>query len=257
MDRRRLEGRVALVTGAGNGIGRAIGRALASDGAIVAITDVDLDFARETAEEIENAFPLQLDVTSRASAESAVTTIEHELGPIDILANNAGVSTMAPVWELTERDWDFNFDVNAKGVFIVTQAVLPSMMERRRGSIVNTASMAGKKGVPLLAHYAASKWACIGFTKSCAVELGPFGIRVNCVCPGYVATSMQERELVWESGARALSIETVMEEYVSKTPLGRMQMPEDVARVVAYLASDDAEFLTGAAIDITGGSHLT
>lgn len=257
MDRRRLEGRVALVTGAGNGIGRAIGKALASDGAIVAITDVDLDFARETAEEIENAFPLQLDVTSRASAESAVTTIEHELGPIDILANNAGVSTMAPVWELTERDWDFNFDVNAKGVFIVTQAVLPSMMERRRGSIVNTASMAGKKGVPLLAHYAASKWACIGFTKSCAVELGPFGIRVNCVCPGYVATAMQERELVWESGARALSIETVMEEYVSKTPLGRMQMPEDVARVVAYLASDDAEFLTGAAIDITGGSHLT
>jgi NAD(P)-dependent dehydrogenase (short-subunit alcohol dehydrogenase family) len=257
MDRQRLGGRVALVTGAGNGIGRAIAKALSDDGAKVAITDVDLDFAREASEGVENSYPLQLDVTSKESAVSAVTVIEHELGPIDILANNAGVSTMAPVWELTEREWDFNFDVNSKGVFIVTQAVLPGMMERRRGSIVNTASMAGKKGVPLLAHYAASKWACIGFTKSCAVELGPFGIRVNCVCPGYVATSMQERELVWESGARAMAIESVMEEYVSKTPLGRIQTPEDVARLVAFLASDDAEFLTGAAIDITGGSHLT
>lgn len=257
MDGRRLEGRVALVTGAGNGIGRAIAKALARDGAVVAVTDIDLDFARESCAGIERSFPMQLDVTSAESANSAVATIEHELGPIDILANNAGVSTMAPVWALTEHDWDFNFDVNAKGVFIVTQAVIRGMMERRRGSIVNTASMAGKKAVPLLAHYAASKWACIGFTKSCAVELGPFGIRVNCVCPGFVATSMQERELVWESGARSMSIEAVMEEYVAKTPLGRMQTPEDVARVVAYLASDDAEFLTGAAIDITGGANLT
>jgi NAD(P)-dependent dehydrogenase (short-subunit alcohol dehydrogenase family) len=257
MDSRRLEGRVAVVTGAGNGIGRAIAQALAGNGAVVAITDLDLEFAREVSENIDGSFPLRLDVTSAESATSAVATIEHELGPIDILANNAGVSTMAPVWDLTERDWDFNFDVNAKGVFIVTQAVIPGMMERRRGTIINTASMAGKKGVPLLAHYAASKWACIGFTKSCAVELGPYGIRVNCVCPGFVATSMQERELIWESGARSMSIEAVLEEYVAKTPLGRMQTPEDVARVVAYLASDEAEFLTGAAIDITGGANLT
>ena len=96
----------------------------------MAVTDIDLDFARESAEEVEGSFPLQLDVTSMESASSAVTTMEHELGPIDILANNASVSTMAPVWELTERDWDFNFDVNAKGVFIVTQAVLPGMLER-------------------------------------------------------------------------------------------------------------------------------
>ncbi len=257
MDKGRLSGRVALVTGAGNGIGRAIAETLARDGAVVAVSDIDLDFAREAAETIEGAFPIRLDVTSFDSARSAVAAVEHELGPIEILANNAGVSTMAPLWELTERDWDFNFDVNAKGVFIVTQAVVPGMMDRRRGSIVNTASMAGKKAVPLLSHYAASKWACIGFTKSCAVELGPFGIRVNCVCPGYVATPMQERELVWEAGARSMSIEAVMDEYVLKTPLGRMETPDDVARVVAYLASDEAEFLTGAAIDITGGANLT
>jgi NAD(P)-dependent dehydrogenase (short-subunit alcohol dehydrogenase family) len=257
MDKARLSGRVALVTGAGNGIGRAIATALAADGALVAVTDVDLDAARDTAAELPNAVALQLDVTSYDSAHAAVLAAEQQLGPVAILANNAGVSTMAPLWELTERDWDFNFDVNAKGVFIVTQAVIPGMMTRKNGSIVNTASMAGKKGVPLLTHYAASKWACIGFTKSCAVELGPYGIRVNCVCPGYVATSMQERELIWESGARGMSIEGVMAEYVTKTPLGRMQTPEDVARVVAYLASDESEFLTGAAIDITGGANLT
>ena len=121
---------------------------------------------------------------------------------------------------------------------------------------MNIASMAGKKGVPLLAHYAASKWACIGFTKSCAVELGLFGIRVNCVCPGYVATSMQDRELVWESGARGYRSRcdggVCFQDAVGSNPdAGRC------ARVVAYLASDDSEFLTGAAIDITGGAHLT
>lgn len=256
MDGKRLGGRVALVTGAGTGIGRAIAVALANDGARVVVSDLDLDAARAVSDTLPGSLPIQLDVTSLDSATDAVEQITRDLGPIEILANNAGVSTMKPLWELTERDWDFNFDVNAKGVFLVTKAVIPGMMERGRGSIVNTASMAGKKGVPLLTHYAASKWACIGFTKSCARELGPFGIRVNCVCPGYVATSMQQRELIWEAESRGMSVEAVVDEYVSQTPLGRMETPEDVARVVAYLASDDAEFLTGAAIDITGGAHL-
>lgn len=257
MHARRLEGRVALVTGAGSGIGCAIAQQLATEGAIVVATDVDESLARATSEMLEGGQSARLDVTSIESARSAADWIETSIGPIEILANNAGVSTMRPIWELTERDWDFNFDVNAKGVFIVTQAVLPGMMSRRRGSIVNTASMAGKKGVALLSHYAASKWACIGFTKSAAVELGPYGIRVNCVCPGYVATSMQERELVWESSVRGMTVEEVTAEYISKTPLARLQTPADVARVVAYLASDEAEFLTGAAVDVTGGAHLT
>ncbi len=256
MQNRRLRNRVALITGAGSGIGRAIARALADEGAIVVVTDADLGRATETCNDIPGSQAMQLDVTSLASARAIAIEIEREIGPIEILANNAGVSTMAPIWDLTEQEWDFNFDVNVKGVFIVTQAVIPSMMKRKRGSIVNTASMAGKKGVPLLAHYAASKWACIGFTKSAAVELGPYGIRVNCVCPGYVATAMQERELEWESAARGLTMEEVKAEYISKTPLGRMQTPEDVAQVVAYLASDDAEFLTGADIDVTGGANL-
>lgn len=256
MPGQRLQNRVAVVTGAGSGIGRAISAALAADGAVVVATDIDADLARDTANAIGSVHALRLDVTSSESAREVAHQVEREIGPIEILANNAGVSTMSPIWELSEEEWDFNFDVNAKGVFLVTQAVLPGMMTRRRGSIVNTASMAGKKAPKLLAHYAASKWACIGFTKSAANELGQFGIRVNCVCPGYVATSMQERELIWESEKRGMTVEAVIAEYVSQTPLGRLQTAEDVARVVAYLASDDAEFLTGAAIDITGGAHL-
>jgi len=252
-----LRGQVALVTGAGAGIGKAIAERLGAAGAIVAATDIDLKAVASVAGGIPNARAYRLDVTSFTEAELVAKAVESDLGPIDILVNNAGVASMNYVWDLTEEDWDFNFDVNAKGVFLVTKAVIPGMMARKRGAIVNTASMAGKKGPPLLSHYAASKWACIGFTKSCATELGPYGIRVNCVCPGFVATPMQERELVWESEARGISVQEVFDGYIAKTPLGRIETPDDVARVVVYLASPASEFLTGAAIDITGGAHLT
>ena len=256
-NRRELEGQVALVTGAGAGIGEAIVRALAAAGARIAVTDVDPKAARRVALELPSAMPLVLDVTSLESAENAIAETEAALGPLDILINNAGVSTMNRIQDLTIEEWDFNFDVNAKGVFLVTRAALPGMMARRAGCIVNTASMAGKRAVPMLAHYAASKWACIGFTVSAAVELGPYNIRVNCVCPGYVDTSMQERELVWEGELRGMSPAEVAEGYVRLTPLGRMETAEDVAKAVRWLCSPAAAFVTGAAIDVTGGSHLT
>jgi meso-butanediol dehydrogenase/(S,S)-butanediol dehydrogenase/diacetyl reductase len=252
-----LHGKVALVTGAGAGIGRAIVAALAGEGARVAVTDVDLAAARQISDALPGAIPLQLDVTSADSAKSAIATAEEQLGPLDILINNAGVSTMKPLWELSERDWDHNMDVNAKGVFLVTHAALPTMMSRRAGCIVNTASMAGKKAVPFLAHYSASKWACIGLTKSAAVELGPYGIRVNCVCPGYVATGMQERELEWEAALRGKSVAEVADDYIRLTPLGRIETAEDVAKVVLFLCQPGSEFITGAAIDVTGGANLT
>jgi NAD(P)-dependent dehydrogenase (short-subunit alcohol dehydrogenase family) len=252
-----LEGQVALITGAGTGIGRAIAHALAEAGARVAVTDVDVEAARCVAAELQGAIPLLLDVTSPESAEEAIAAAEANLGPLDILVNNAGVSTMNRIDDLTLEEWDFNFAVNARGVFVVTRAALPGMIARRAGCIVNTASMAGKKAVPLLAHYAASKWACIGFTVSAAVELGPYGIRVNCVCPGYVETAMQERELLWEGELRGLPPVEVAEGYVRLTPLARMETAEDVARVVRWLCSPDAAFVTGAAIDVTGGAHLT
>jgi NAD(P)-dependent dehydrogenase (short-subunit alcohol dehydrogenase family) len=255
--RGEFDGQVAMVTGAGSGIGRAIAHALANVGARVAVTDIDLEAAQQVALEVPGSIPMFLDVTSPESAETRVAEVEAALGPLDILINNAGVSTMNRIQDLTVDEWDFNFDVNARGVFLVTQAALPGMIARRAGCIVNTASMAGKKAVPLLAHYAASKWACIGFTLSAAVELGPYGIRVNCVCPGYVETSMQERELVWEGELRGMSPVEVAEGYIRLTPLGRMETAEDVANVVRWLCSPAAEFVTGAAIDVTGGSHLT
>lgn len=252
-----LAGKIALVTGAGAGIGKAIAEALTDAGARVAVTDIDLALAERTADGLPNAAAYRLDVTSGDSTREAVAAAEAALGPLDILCNNAGVSTMNRIEDLTEREWDFNFDVNAKGVFLVTQAAVRGMMARRSGCIVNTASMAGKKGVPLLAHYAASKWACIGFTKSAAREFGPYGIRVNCVCPGYVRTSMQERELEWEAELRGMTAQAVADEYVALTPLGRMETPEDVAAVVLWLCSPGAAFVTGAAIDVTGGADLT
>jgi NAD(P)-dependent dehydrogenase (short-subunit alcohol dehydrogenase family) len=254
---RELTGQVALITGAGTGIGRAIAHALAGAGARVAVSDIDLESAQRVVLELPEAIPLFLDVTSPESAARAVAATEAALGWIDILINNAGVSTMNRIEELTIEEWDFNFDVNARGVFLVTRAALPGMIARRAGCIVNTASMAGKKAVPLLAHYAASKWACIGFTLSAAVELAQHGIRVNCVCPGYVKTSMQQRELAWEGELRGLSPVEVAEGYIRLTPLGRMETPEDVAQVVRWLCSPQAAFVTGAAIDVTGGSHLT
>lgn len=256
-DERRLDGQVALVTGAGTGIGRAVAHALAEAGARVAVTDVDLEAAQGVTKELTTAVPLLLDVRSPESAQQAIAAAESALGPLDILVNNAGVSTMNRIEDLSLEEWDFNFDVNARGVFVVTRAALPGMIARRGGCIVNTASMAGKRAVPLLAHYAASKWACIGFTVSAAVELGPYGIRVNCVCPGFVETSMQERELAWEGDLRGLSPGEVAEGYVRLTPLARMETAEDVARVVRWLCSADAAFVTGAAIDVTGGAHLT
>ena len=252
-----LAGQVALVTGAGGGIGEAIARALAGSGASVAVTDLDITAAETVAASLPGGTAFELDVTSAVSARDAVAAAEADLGPLDILCNNAGVSTMNRIEDLSEREWDFNFDVNAKGVFLVTQAAVTGMIGRGRGCIVNTASMAGKKAVPLLAHYAASKWACIGFTKSAAVEFGPHGIRVNCVCPGYVRTSMQERELAWEAELRGITAEAVAAEYVRLTPLGRMETAEDVARVVHWLCTPAAGFVTGAAIDVTGGANLT
>jgi NAD(P)-dependent dehydrogenase (short-subunit alcohol dehydrogenase family) len=254
---RELDGQVALVTGAATGIGLAIAQALTEAGARVAVSDVDLSAAEHAASSLPGAMAVRLDVTSAGSATAAVAAVEAEMGPLAILVNNAGVSTMNRVQDLTEEEWDFNFAVNAKGVFLVTRAALPGMIDRRAGCIVNTASMAGKRAVPLLAHYAASKWACIGFTLSAAVELGPYGIRVNCVCPGFVATSMQERELAWEGTLRGLSPEDVAAGYIRLTPLGRMETADDVARVVRWLCSPAAEFVTGAAIDVTGGAHLT
>jgi NAD(P)-dependent dehydrogenase (short-subunit alcohol dehydrogenase family) len=250
-----LAGRKALATGAGSGIGRAIALALAREGAGVAVTDLDPEAARRVAGEIgAGATARGLDVTRAAEVERALAEARDALGGLDTVCANAGVSTMAAVVDLSEEEWDHNMAVNAKGVFLTNRAAVRLWQaEGTKGVIVNTASLAAKQGAPLLAHYSASKFAVLGFTQALAREVAPLGIRVNCVCPGFVRTPMQDRELVWEANLRGMTVEQVRDEYVSLTPLGRIEEPEDVADAVVFLCSDLARFITGEALNVTGG----
>jgi NAD(P)-dependent dehydrogenase (short-subunit alcohol dehydrogenase family) len=264
----RLEHKVAVVTGGGTGIGRAISLALASEGARVVVTDINPEWAQKVAGEIAgqagSASSLALDVTDKTGVEAAVRTIAGQEGRIDIWCNNAGVSSMKSLLDLTEADWDFNMNINAKGPFLCTQAIARQMMQQNpdpvsglRGKIINTASMAGKRGnAPFLAHYVASKFAVVGLTQATAGELAPHGITVNAVCPGYVRTNMQEREAVWEAELRGVTADEVRQLYVNDTPLRRLETPEDVAGVVLFLASPESNFLTGEAINVNGGSFM-
>lgn len=200
----------------------------------------------------------QLDVTDPASIRRAADLAEEALGPLEVWVSNAGVSTMAPFADTTEEDWDLNIGVNAKGVFLCGREAARRLIARGEGgAIVNTASMAGKRGaVPYLSAYVASKFAVVGLTQAMAYELAPYGIRVNCVCPGYVATGMQERELGWEAELRGTTVEEVRGLYLGDTPMGRLETPEDVARVVAFLAGSDAGFITGEAVAVNGGAYM-
>lgn len=247
----------ALVTGAGTGIGAAIARELAGRGHRVAVTDVDAEAAARVAEEL-GTFATGLDVTDPESIRRAADETEEALGALDVWVSNAGISTMAPFVETSPADWTRNLDVNARGVFLCGQEAARRFIGRGEGGvIVNTASMAGKRGaVPFLSAYVASKFAVVGLTQAMAYELAPLGIRVNCVCPGYVATGMQERELRWEAELRGTTPEEVRRLYVEDTPIGRLETPEDVARVVAFLAGPDAAFITGEALAVNGGAYM-
>jgi meso-butanediol dehydrogenase / (S,S)-butanediol dehydrogenase / diacetyl reductase len=260
----RLAGKLGFITGAGAGIGRAISLRLASEGAKILCTDLNAEWAEITAtairEEGGKAVSMKLDVTNKDEVDRVVDGCWREHGPVHLLINNAGVSTMNHLWDLTEKDWDFNMDVNAKGVFLVTVSVLRKMIKHDYGDekprIVNTASMAGKMPAIYLAHYTASKFAVVGFTKSAAMELASFGINVNCVCPGYVKTGMQERELVWEAKLGNKTPEEVKASYVTQVPLGRLCEPEDVANIVSFLCSREASYMTGQALNVTGGQVM-
>jgi meso-butanediol dehydrogenase / (S,S)-butanediol dehydrogenase / diacetyl reductase len=258
-----LTGLHGFITGAGTGIGRAIALEMVREGADLYITDLDAEAAHRVAEEAQSLrtdahiLANQLDVRDAANANARVEDAANRFGSLELAVNNAGVSTMARVVDLTEAEWNFNMDVNAKGIFLCCQAEVRLFLRQGKGgSIVNTASMAGKKAAALLAHYSASKFAVIGFSQALALEVASDGIRVNSVCPGYVRTSMQEREVAWESALRGITPEEVRQDYLRAIPLGRLEEPEDVARVVVFLLSDRARYMTGQAINVTGGSIM-
>jgi meso-butanediol dehydrogenase / (S,S)-butanediol dehydrogenase / diacetyl reductase len=247
-----------VVTGAGSGIGAAVARELSGRGRSVAVTDVDLEAADSVVSECPGATALRLDVSDPDSVSAACAEAVERLGPLEAWVSNAGVSSMAPFVDLTEEEVDHNFAVNAKGALLCGQVAARQLIAQGHGgAIVNVASMAGKRGaVPYLAHYVASKFAVVGLTQAMAFELAPHDIRVNSVCPGYVATSMQERELEWEAALRSTSVDEVRRLYLEDTPLGRLETPEDVARSVAFLVGEDAAFITGEALAVNGGAYM-
>ena len=251
-------GRVALVTGSGRGIGRAIADRLGQAGADVAYLDHDPELARWAADEAvkagRSAIGVAADVADAMAVAKALKQVEAALGPVDILVNNAGISPKsgkdgkrAMAWEMDIEEWQRVVGVNLTGAFICSNAVLPGMVKRQRGSIVSTSSVAGKTFCDIVGiHYAATKAGLIGFTKHLAGEVGPYGITVNAIAPGRIDTPLMRGTASAANEAAKLA-----------TPMRRFGTPDDVAGTVLYLTSDNASFVTGQTIDVAGGWLMT
>lgn len=256
-----LEGKIALVTGGGRGIGEGIAIALAKAGADVAVADVSLQIATETAEKVvklgRKSMAVQVNVADSTSVVNLFEEVERQFGRVDIAVNNAGIVSLNSIEELTADEWDRVMAVNAKGVFLCTKAAVNIMRKRKFGRIVNTASIAGKVGFPGLSHYSASKFAVIGFTNAVAKEVAQEGITVNALCPGIVGTGMWRGENGL-SGKWAEEGETEEESWARHQklflPQGEAQTPEDMGQMVVYMAS--APHLTGQALAVDGGFSL-
>jgi NAD(P)-dependent dehydrogenase (short-subunit alcohol dehydrogenase family) len=248
-----------VVTGAGSGIGRAIATTLAERGWRVVASDIDATAARQTTAALAGAGheAAALDVTDPVQASALADDVADRLG-LHAWVSNAGISAMANFVDVSPDQLDRSLDVNLKGVFFCGQAAARAMIRSGvRGTIVNTASMAAKQGrVPFLADYVASKFGVLGLTQAMAFELAPHGITVNSVCPGFVATPMQTRELEWEAKLSGSTPDGVRQSWIEATPLGRLQTPDDVARAVAFLVSEDARFITGEALSVNGGAYM-
>ena len=252
-----IKGQVAIVTGAGRGIGRATAMELARQGADVVIAELDQVGAKRTAEEVgavgRRAVVVPTDVTSRADLRAMVDRAKAELGRIDILVNNAGIYRAATTLDITEEHWDAIMTTNAKAVFFASQAVLPTMVAQKGGSIVSLASMAGKIGNKNNLPYNASKAAVISMTKSLALAHAADGIRVNCVCPGFVETDMWSVVSRDQGALLGMTAEEFTRQRAAQVPLGRMEKPEDVAHVIAFLAGPRSGYMTGQALSVDGG----
>jgi NAD(P)-dependent dehydrogenase (short-subunit alcohol dehydrogenase family) len=239
----RLAGQRVVITGAARGIGAAIAQTFAAEGAHLALLDREAERCAATAERL-GARSLAVDLADPESTRAVTAAAVDALGGIDVLVNNAGVLQMAPLLDITVDDWDRTFDINVRAMLLTTQIAAKAMIAAGGGgSIVNMASMGGKVGSPNQAHYAASKAAVIGLTRVSAMELGAHGIRVNCICPGYVLTEM---------GAATRTPEMVAK-WSSMSPLGRCAEPDEVADMALFLASDQARYCTGQAMNVSGG----
>jgi 3-oxoacyl-[acyl-carrier protein] reductase len=248
----RFVDKVVIITGAGRGIGQACAFSFASEGAAIALVDVRKDETQKTVDRLQaegkKALALECDVSNHVQVEEAVATILNTFNTVDVLVNNAGVLRITTPLEKIEADeWDLIMDVNVRGFFLFSKAVLPIMRNKKYGKIINMASSAGRSTSELGgAHYTASKAAVLGFSRHMAREYGPYGINVNSICPGLVETPMIREE----------ASEERLDHWIKQIPLGRFAEPSEAADLVLFLASEQSKYITGAAIDFNGGSLL-
>ena len=246
------KGKTALVTGASRGIGRALAKGLADAGFDVAVTDLPSQAAElaVTKAEIEaagrKAYVYTMDVSKRRDIEATAQALLAEAGSIDVLVNNAGILKPSLLQDLDEASWDAHFDINAKGVLMMCQAVLPHMRARRSGRVINIASIAGRQGVPTQGHYAATKSVVITLTRVLAQEVGMDGVTVNAICPGIILTEM---------GKNNLGSEAAIRHWEDVAALKRLGAPEDVVGPVLFFASDLSAFVTGQSLNVDGGIY--
>jgi 3-oxoacyl-[acyl-carrier protein] reductase len=240
----RLKDKVAIITGAASGIGLATARRYLDEGARVAIVDIGADRVRQACEQLggDSVAGHVVDVTDRAQIDAMVAEVKRRWGRIDVLVNNAGITKDARLVRMTEAQFDQVIAVNLKGVFECAQAVAATMIEQRAGVIINASSVVGLYGNFGQTNYAAAKAGVIGFSQTWARELGPHGVRSVAVCPGFVQTPILDT-----------IPENVMQALLEKVPLGRLAKPEEIASVYAFLASDDASYINGVAIEVSGG----
>lgn len=257
----RLQGKVAIVTGAGQGLGEALAQRLDKEGCKIVVADINYENAKRVAAELANAIAVQVDVTDEQQVEAMVNASVTEYGTLDLLVANAAILIAKPVIEFPVEQWKKMIDVNLTGYFLCAKHAAKVMAQNRKGSIIQINSKSGKKGSFKNSAYASAKFAGIGFTQSLALEMAEYGVRVNAICPGNLLNSP-----LWTDGPNSLfkqyaanqgiTEEQVRQKYLSQVPLGRSCEYQDIANVMVFLASDEAGYMTGQAINVTGGQEM-
>lgn len=256
-----LNGKTALITGAARGIGKAIALRFAQEGAKIALNDINKESLQDTAREIkkvsrERVVYERADISKSKEVKELTQYVTEELGVIDILINNAAISRIVPFLDTSEKLWDRTMEVNLKGAFLCCQAVVPGMIKKGKGKIINMSSQSGKRGSKWHAAYCVSKFGIIGLTQSLALELAPYRINVNAVCPGVVFTPLWEEQAADQARRKGIEEKEVKKDLLKNIPLARLGTPEDVANLVLFLASSRSDYITGQAINLSGGSVL-